>query len=104
VAKKSKAKAAAQGAVLPVMPPPIDWAGPLRERKVVKSTTKTSVYVLDDGTELKVKHVVLDVKRAIGQYNQHGQPLYFVTIANSITTDAPQKLLQKRPGSKRGIK
>ncbi len=80
------------------MPPLIiDWTGPTQERKVARSKAEPHVFTLDDGTKLIVKSAIVDVKRAIKQYNQQGQPLYFVTMAHSITTDAPKSLLKPKP-------
>jgi hypothetical protein len=93
VAKKTKPKIKLP---VPVMPTPVDWAGPVQTRNIVKSKTAESRFVLDDGTELTVKVALVDVKRALKQYNQYGQPLYFCSIVNTVDTKAPSKLLKPK--------
>ena len=99
MAKKTKSKVIS-AAPAPIIPPlTIDLTGPTQDRKVKKSKAEPSVFVLDDGTKLIIKSAVVDVKRAVKQFNQQGQPLYFVTVAHAISTDAPKSLL--RPKAKK---
>jgi len=70
----------------------INWTGPSEAREIKKAKPETSKYYLEDGTIISVKPVVTDVLRALKQYNQFGQPLYFVTLTFSLNTDAPKAL------------
>ena len=97
MAKRTKRKGKLGAKPLFPMPmmPQIDWGAPIQDRKITKSKTTVSEYELDDGTKLTIKAVLVDVKRALKQFNQHGQPLYFCSVANTITTNAPKKLRKK---------
>jgi hypothetical protein len=75
--------------------------GETEQRTIKKSKIVDSVITLSDGTKLVIRPVVADIRRAVDQYNQQGQPLYFLTLGHAITTKAPKKNLQKpTPGSK----
>jgi hypothetical protein len=78
----------------------IDPFGETQQRKIVRSKVADSEFTLSDGTKLVVRPVVADIRRAVNQYNPFGQPLYFLTIGNSITTKAPRKLLKAVPKTK----
>jgi len=66
--------------------------GPTQQRTIKKAKVATSVYTLDDGTKLLVKPIISDIRRAVGQFNQENQPLYFLTLGQIINTKAPKKL------------
>jgi hypothetical protein len=74
--------------------------GETQQRKIVRSKVADSEFTLNDGTKLLVRPVLADIRRAVNQYNPYGQPLYFLTIGNSITTKAPKKLLKAVPKTK----
>jgi hypothetical protein len=71
--------------------------GPTQQRKIRTSTVKESVFTLNDGTRLIVKPIVSDIRRAVKQYNFDGQPLYFLTLGNTIVTKAPKRLMKPVP-------
>src|SRR5580700_3672911 len=48
---------------------------------IVSSKDGWSEYTLADGTVVRTKAAVLDVKIAIGQYNPEGDPIYIVQAA-----------------------
>jgi hypothetical protein len=73
--------------------------GPTEQRKITRSHVAESVFTLSDGTKLRVKPVIGDVRRAVDQYNVDGNPLYFLSLGMTIVTDAPKSLL--RPTSKK---
>ena len=54
-----------------------------------------SEYELDDGTVLKTRTAVIDVKRAVGQYGPNGDPLYIIQAASITNTEAPSHLKKK---------
>lgn len=93
MAKKAKRKpeTAAAG------PAPINLFGPTQQRKIKKSKVRASEYTLSDGTTLTVTPMLSDIRRALKQYGPDGQPLYFLTLGNSIRTKAPKKLLRPAP-------
>lgn len=55
--------------------------------QVVKSDELFSTYLLDDGTVLRMKNVVLHVYRLSGQTDIHGQPAYSVHAQMMIASD-----------------
>ena len=84
-------------------PPPlvIDPFGPMKQTPIKRSTIRKSIVVLRDGTKLHVTPKINDIRRAVGQFNQRGQPLYFLTLGYNIQTVAPRKLLRKTGAPKR---
>lgn len=66
--------------------------GPTEPRRITRNKIQDSEFVLEDGTKIIVRPLVGDVRRAIDQFNVHGEPLYFLTIGNTLTTKAPKSL------------
>jgi hypothetical protein len=107
VAKKSKVKSRALGsaAAPPRILPPnfplqsfaFDPTGRLEQRHIKGVKEGASEYTLDDGTVLIVKPAVIDVKRASGQWNEQGEPIYVVQAATVVTAKhVPKNLMRKR--------
>jgi hypothetical protein len=84
-------------------PPVIDPFGPTKQRIVAKSKIVSSEFTLDDGTRLLVTPIVADVRRAMNQFNQNGDPVYFLTMGQTIKTVSPPHL-KRKPQSKRTVK
>ena len=65
------------------------------EVKIVETREEWSEFKLSDGTTLRMKPVVLEVRRDKGQYTASGDPVYHVK--NSIVFDirAPASLRGK---------
>src|SRR5262245_2314088 len=70
--------------------------GETQQRKIKRSKIVDSKITLTDGTQLIIRPIVSDIRRAVKQYNVDGQPLYFLTLGYSITTKAPRKLLRPK--------
>ena len=66
--------------------------GEMEPRDVVASKDGWSEYTLDDGTTIRLKAALLDVKRALDQYSQDGNPLYIFQWAIVNQVKAPDKL------------
>lgn len=64
----------------------------IEQRAVVSAKDGWSEYTLDDGTTLRIKAVIVDVKRAKNQHTPEGDPLYLMQIATITETRAPKKL------------
>lgn len=77
-------------------PPGFDPAGPGEQRDIVSSKDGWSEYKLDDGTVLRFKTVVVDVKRAVNQYSADGNPLYIYSLASVNQVIAPERLHKKK--------
>ncbi len=75
--------------------PPI--TGQLEQRRITNVKEGISEYTLDDGTVLRVKPAIVDIKRAIDQYGVDGKPLYILTLTNITETASPARLM--RPGT-----
>jgi len=56
-----------------------------------------NLYILHDGTELKLKCVVSEILRVEGAYAPNGDPLYMVQASNIVVTNVPDSM--KRPPS-----
>ena len=51
-----------------------------------------TIYKLQDGTEVKVKTVLLSVSRREGEHTPDGNPLYDLNFQNIVHVDAPDNL------------
>lgn len=92
MAKKTTKEQAALAAPAPVVVNPF---GETEHRKIVRYQVQESIFTLDDGTKLVVRPLVSDIRRAVGQYDSNGQPIYFLTLGQNVRADAPKKL--RRP-------
>lgn len=54
-----------------------------------------NVYMLEDGTVLKTKNVVADVVRVDGEYDDEGNPSYYLKSMMIVTAEAPPNLKRK---------
>lgn len=80
----------------PQLPLGYDPAGKMEQRNVVRSKDGWSEYELDDGTVLRTRLAVVDVKRAVGQFNPaNGDPIYIIQMAGISNTEAPEHLKKK---------
>ena len=52
-------------------------------------------YSLEDGTTMKMKVVLLDVKRIEGEYSEDGNPVYQIQAQYIMGIDAPDNLKKK---------
>ena len=81
-------------------PPPggigYDPSGKMEQRSVVKSQDGWSEYELDDGTKIRTRVALVDIKRAVDQYNPaNGDPLYIIQAASITNIEAPAHLKKK---------
>jgi hypothetical protein len=67
----------------------------IEPRDVVGSKDGWSEYTLADGSIISAKAVILDVKRAVDQYSQDGNPLYILQFAFVNRVQAPEVLKKK---------
>lgn len=72
-----------------------DPKGRMEPRDVVISKDGWSEYTLDDGSVLRTKAVILDVKRAVDQYGPDGNPIYILQFAVINQVQAPNILKKK---------
>jgi hypothetical protein len=79
-------------------PPPFfpgyNPAGKMEVMDVVSSKEAWSEYTLNDGTKIRAKAVLLDVKKAVGQFTVEGEPVYVMQITmvnNAIVPDELRK-------------
>jgi hypothetical protein len=82
---------AAAGA--PLFPLGYDPNGPMEQRDVVNSKDGWSEFTLDDDTVIRTKVAMIDVKRAVGQFNQaNGDPMYVLQMTIVTNVKAPDRL------------
>jgi len=53
-------------------------------------------YLLEDGTVIKMKSVATRVVRLAGQYDQVGNPVYFINSTNVVSVECPDNLKKKQ--------
>jgi hypothetical protein len=78
MAKRKGAQTVPSGAPL-VIAHTINPFGQTEQRVISKSKVVASEFTLNDGTTLVVTPIVADIRRALGQFNETGDPLYFLT-------------------------
>ena len=70
------------------------------EVAVDESTERWTDLKLADGTEIRIKTVVLTALRLEGQYDQDGNPMYQIKANQIMTTTSPDHLRKGASGSK----
>lgn len=73
-----------------------DPTGKIEPVDIVSSKDGWSEYTLTDGSVLRVKAAVLDVKSAVGQYSPDGDPIYLIQAAVVTQVKAPDNLKRKK--------
>jgi hypothetical protein len=63
---------------------------------VQSSQESWSQYLLGDGTTLKLKVIVTEVWRAVGEYDNDGNPLYIAKSNNILVVNAPDELRKRQ--------
>lgn len=56
-----------------------------------------NTYLLDDGSTVTMRAVVISIVRAIDRYDPEGNPVYVVKSQNVLSVSAPDRL-RKSPG------
>ncbi len=69
-----------------------DPKGPKESVDIESSKDGWSEYNLADGTIIRAKAVLLDVKKMTGQYNADGEPVYELQITMVNQARVPDKL------------
>jgi hypothetical protein len=70
------------------------------EVAVLESSERWTEVKLEDGTNLRLKPVVMTVARLDGRYDPQGNPMYAVQAQQVMTVSAPDVLRQGAEGSK----
>lgn len=73
-----------------------DPKGNMEPRDVVGSKDGWSEYTLADGSVIRLKAALLDVKRAVNQYSADGNPIYVFQFAVVNQVSAPDSLKKPR--------
>jgi hypothetical protein len=69
-----------------------DPTGPMEPVDIVSSKDGWSEFTLQDGSVIRAKVAVLDVKRAVGQFNVEGDPVYVLQMTMVNQVKAPLHL------------
>ena len=72
-----------------------DPNGPTEPVDIVSSKDGWSEFTLTDGTVIRAKAAVLDVKKMVGQYNAEGEPIYVLQLTMVNQARVPDNLKQK---------
>jgi hypothetical protein len=72
-----------------------DPKGPTEPVDIVSSKEGWSEYTLEDGSVIRAKGVLLDVKKMVGQYNQDGEPIYVLQLTLVNQARVPDLLKKK---------
>ena len=52
-------------------------------------------YLMEDGTAIRMKLVAVKAIRLVDQYDQSGNPIYFVKSTNIVSVKSPESLKKK---------
>jgi hypothetical protein len=72
-----------------------DPTGPSEPVDIVSTKEGWSEFVLQDGTVIRTKAVLLDAKKMIGQFNAAGDPIYAMQIIMAHQARVPDDLKKK---------
>jgi hypothetical protein len=72
-----------------------DPKGPTEPVDIVSSKDGWSEFTLTDGTVIRAKAAVLDVKKMVGQYNADGEPVYVLQMTMVNQMRVPDSLKKK---------
>jgi hypothetical protein len=72
-----------------------DPKGPAEPVDIVSSKDGWSEFTLTDGTVIRAKAAVLDVKKMVGQYSSEGEPIYIMQLTIVNQTRVPDSLKKK---------
>jgi hypothetical protein len=70
------------------------------QRDVVSSKDGWSEFTLNDGSVIRLKAVILDAKRAVGQFGVDGEPTYIMQITVVSHINAPKSLKRSSAAKK----
>ena len=79
-----------------------DPAGQMEPVDITSTKEGWSEYNLDDGSVIRAKAVLLDVKRAVGQYDPDGNPIYLMQFAFVNRLKVPGSMKKPASVKKRG--
>jgi hypothetical protein len=86
----------------PQAPPPgfnlflgYDPKGKMEPVDVAVSKEGWSEYSLADGSQIRAKALLIDVKHAVGQHNVDGEPIYVMNFTVITQVKAPETLKKK---------
>lgn len=60
-----------------------------------QSSEKWNEYLLDDGTSVRMKLVLQKAYKILGEFDNHGNPIYFFESTNIPTLDCPDDVKRK---------
>jgi hypothetical protein len=60
-----------------------------------QSQENFNTYLLEDGSSLRLKTVVVDVVRMVDMFDPEGNPMYLIKSHNILMADAPEALKRK---------
>lgn len=52
-------------------------------------------YLLEDGSTIRLKAVAVKVIRLVGEYDNSGNPVYFINSTNIVSVKSPETLKKK---------
>ncbi len=73
-----------------------DPRGPWQPVDIVSTKEGWSEFALEDGTIIRAKAVLLEVKKMTGQFNAEGEPIYQMQIIMANQARVPNRLKKKK--------
>lgn len=79
----------------------VDTSGPSDPIEVVSVNENWSECTLEDGTIIRIRPVVAEVRRQRNKFDDAGEPIYNVKTALLLSSRSPKKLHKKAVKSKK---
>lgn len=79
----------------------VEWQGNQVEGTIVlveNQVENPSTYNLEDGTQIRMRTVLMEVIRLDGHFNADGDTIYLLKHQNLLTTNVPEKYRRPRGG------
>jgi len=95
VASRAKVRRARAKGRLKLFEPPVPDIGKSVAIEVKKADEQWSLYILKDGTKLRIRPIVNFITRSKELYNQAGDPVYKFQTGLIVHAEVPKKLKRK---------
>jgi hypothetical protein len=90
----AKRKTTAPVPTIPAGSPQLGPHGPTNSVDIVDADAEWSSFTLKDGSVIRVRPSIFDVRHEPGRYNNRGEPVYHFQLSFTVAVVAPPALMQ----------